>query len=190
MSTSIIPPDLAAAIRPHLHADEKIEKILWVGRPPQGAFRWPCYNGNVKALAFTALMLALSPLLILVDPKMASIEAVWVSLAGLVAFPIILKGDAEWRIRTVYAITNIRALSCRADGRGSASSVPIPNQVRIERERQGRATLFIGETPQATMTIGIWNFGTENQIVFRSIEDGSSAYALARGGYWAPFEPD
>lgn len=184
MSKSIVSPDLTAIIRPHLHTDETIEKILWVGRPPQGTLRWPCYNGQVKAAAFTALMLALSPLLILVDPAMAGPEAVWVSLAGLIAFPIILKGDAEWRIRTIYAITNIRALSCRADGYGTASSVPIPNQVRIERERKGRATIFIGEKPQATLTVGIWNFGTENQIVFRSVEDVSTAYALLRRGYW------
>lgn len=189
MTTPFISPDLAAAVRPHLHEDQT-EKILWVGRPPQGMLRWPCYNGNVKAMAFMTLAMAFLSLLMLVDPKRASIEAVWGALAGLGAFLIILKGDSEWRARTLYAITNVRALSCRANGTGSADSIPIPNQVRLESERKGRATLFIGETPQATLTIGIWNFGMEKQIVFRSVEDGSSAYTLARGGHWTPFAPD
>ncbi len=188
MDTSIIAPDLAAAIRPHLH-DEQTEKLLWAGRPPQGALRWPCYNGNVKSIAFAALMLAFCPLLIFVDPAFAGPEIVWMGVGGLVGFPMILKADAEWRARTVYAITNIRALSCRADGTGSADSVPIPNQVRIEHERRGRATLFIGETPRATLTIGVWTFSADKQIVFRSIEGGSSAYTFARGGHWTPFEP-
>lgn len=156
---------------------------MWVGRPPQGLLKWPCYSARVRGFAILALFLVIFPVLSFADPTLLDGDHTAAFLCaglGLTLFLLILKGDADWRERTVYALTGTRALICRTDGRGTASSLPIPNKARLEREQNGLATIYIGEAPQAVMTIGIWDFSLEKQLVFRSVVDGARAYELVR----------
>ena len=178
MSSATKPTDFANAIQSHLRP---AEKVLWIGRPPQGVWVWPRQSANLRAaLAFAVLSAAL-PILALADSASSDSAAVWSGAGvGLIALLIVLKADAEWRARVLYAVTDTRALTCRVDGHGTADSLPIPNKVRIEKERDDRATIYIGTASRPVAQIGFWVFYPDKQIVFQAVEDAQRAYLLIR----------
>jgi hypothetical protein len=184
VNAPVAPTDLIAAIRPYLRDGEI---VLWTGRPPQGFFIRPRSNPRLRGALLLTLFLALSPILILIDPTASRDMFGWTCGIGSIAFFAVLKGDALWRARTVYALTDARVLVGRLDGRGSVESLPIPNEARIEYERDGRATIQIGETPQAVLAVGFKRYlDVSRPIVFQAVEDGRRAYALIRGRHSPP----
>ncbi|MBT9471009.1 MAG: hypothetical protein V4514_08585 [Pseudomonadota bacterium] len=178
MSIPIKPTDFANAIQPHLRP---AEKVLWVGRPPQGVWVWPRQSANLRAALAFAVLLAALPILALADSASSDGVVIWSGGGvGLIALLGVLKGDAEWRARVLYAVTDVRALICTVDGRGTANSLPIPNRVRIEKERDNRGTIYIGTASRPFAQIGFWLFYPDKQIVFQAVEDAQRAYVLIR----------
>jgi hypothetical protein len=192
----VIDPQIASRFRPYLQPSEH---VTWTGRPAQGLRLYP---RDVFLIPFTGLWI-----LFFVFWETTAIQ----QGAGLfmTAWGVLIMGsglllmlgrffiDAWVRGRTVYAVTNQRAMMIRQVFSEKLLTTTAA-EVRLETGKSGDGTLRFGPKgpPPYRITVGFWNNGgrandisiwvpsLSDRVEFLGVEDVMSAYRAA--GAMAP----
>ncbi len=189
-----LPPHLIRSLETELDHDET---LVWTGRPKQGVI---LRRLDALLIPFTLVWASLSFFIFLGVLGAAFVDGAFRAVALfplLFLTPFLLAGvyitvgrfyvDARRRARTIYGLTERRAITVTATAFGArrARGVVLRNleELSIEEARDGRGTIIFGrKSPHTEMAQSGWPGATGGPPLFERIEDARDVLALVREG--------
>lgn len=183
----MIEPEIAAALQGYLLPGER---LTWTGRPPAGV---RLTGKDALFIPFSLVWggFALFWEAMVLSQALTNPEVPWIFPLFGVPFVVIglyliagrFWADAWLRSRTLYALTDRRALVLRTAFGARLTSSPLSGPVRLARQSGARGTLEFGApNPLAAMGGAFWPPGFTyftGATAFEDIPDVMQVYALA-----------
>jgi hypothetical protein len=175
--------EIRARLTPYLQAGER---LVWSGRPSGGLVLGP---RDIFLIPFSLLWAGVVVFL-LGTVLFSGAPGVFfpVGLIFLTAGCYVVFGrfiiDAWARRRTVYGLTDRRAIVVRRVFSEAVLSEPLDGRLRMNRGGSGRGTISFGAPVTAfgfgrNPGLGFWHAGLSSEVVFLGIERPEQVYALA-----------
>ena len=177
--------ELDSAVRGYLQSGERLK---WTGAPAQG------FRTSPQDLFLIPFSLLWGGFAIFWETTvMAALQAA--PVFPLFGVPFVAMGlyfifgrfvvDAWVRSRTIYAVTDRRALLLRRVFSETLNAVPLDQNVRLRTESQGRGSLEFG--PAVSMfsgarSFGIWTPSLTGGVQFIGIDNVREVYRLVSPG--------
>jgi hypothetical protein len=177
----VIEPQIADQFRPYLGSDER---ITWTGIPRQGVMFSP---SDAFLIPFSlmwggfAIFWEASVLMSRAGPFFELWGIPFVAIGLFLIFGRFI-ADAWVRARTLYVLTNRRALIIKAIGWRSFASAPLGQSVSLKNQSASRGTIEFGSGSMFSSMFRArnpWMPGLDGGVRFLQVEDVMEVYRLA-----------